>query len=99
MLFVVGVSCRIRYSIVSYLYVSCSESITSVWEEGYRLLIIMWFLFGKVFCSSGCLGWAALFYCGTPWDFHMIILYSHKISVYLHRRVNVMSRKTTTQTK
>ena len=21
-----------------------------------------------------CLGWAALFYCGTPWAFHIIIL-------------------------
>ena len=26
--------------------------------------VIMWFLFGEV--SSGCLGWATLFYCGTP---------------------------------
>ena len=33
MLFGVGVSCRILYSIVSYLYVSCSGSITSVGEE------------------------------------------------------------------
>ena len=33
MLFGVGVSCRILYSIGSYLYVSCSGSITSVGEE------------------------------------------------------------------
>ena len=33
MLFGVGVSCRILYSIVSYLYVSCSGSFTSVGEE------------------------------------------------------------------
>ena len=33
MLFGVGVSCHILYSIVSYLYVSYSESITSVGEE------------------------------------------------------------------
>ena len=26
--------------------------------------VIMWFLFGKVSSSSGCLGWAALFYWG-----------------------------------
>ena len=32
----------------------------------YRLLVIMWFLFEEVSSSSGCLGWAALFYCGTP---------------------------------
>ena len=33
MLFGVGVSCCTLYSIVSYLYVSCSGSITSVGEE------------------------------------------------------------------
>ena len=32
----------------------------------------MWFLFGEVSSSSGCLGWATLFYCGTPWAFHII---------------------------
>ena len=34
----------------------------------------MWFLFVEVFSSSGCLGWATLFYCGTPWAFHIIII-------------------------
>ena len=34
----------------------------------------MWFLFGEFSSSSGCLGWAKLFYCGTPWAFHIIIL-------------------------
>ena len=34
----------------------------------------MWFLFGEISSSSGCLGWATLFYCGTPWAFHIIIL-------------------------
>ena len=38
----------------------------------------MWFLFGEVSPSSGCLGWAALFYCGTPLAFHIIILYESK---------------------
>ena len=33
MLIGVGISCRIPYSIVSYFYVSCSGSITSVGEE------------------------------------------------------------------
>ena len=33
MLIGVGVSCRFSYSIVIYLYVSCSGSITSVEEE------------------------------------------------------------------
>ena len=30
------------------------------------LPVIIWFLFGEVSSSSGCLGWATLFYCGTP---------------------------------
>ena len=30
------------------------------------LPVIMWFLFGEVSSSSGCFGWATLFYCGTP---------------------------------
>ena len=34
----------------------------------------MWFLFEEVSSSPWCLGWAALFYCCTPWDFHIIIL-------------------------
>ena len=58
------------YSIVSYLYVSCSRSITSIGEERanvcYRLLVIMWFLFGGASSPSWCLGWTAFFYCDTP---------------------------------
>ena len=38
----------------------------------------MWFLFGEVSSSSGCLGWATLFYCGTPCTFHIIIRYRNK---------------------
>ena len=37
MLFEVGVSCRILYSLVSYLYVSCSGSVTSVGKERANL--------------------------------------------------------------
>ena len=29
---------------------------------------------GEVSSSSGCLGWATLFYCGTPSAFHIIII-------------------------
>ena len=36
------VSCRILYSIVSYLYVSCSGSITSVGEERANLSAIVY---------------------------------------------------------
>ena len=64
-MFMVGVSCRILYSCVVYLYVSGSGSITSVGEEraylSAVLLVIVWFLFGEVSSSSWCLGWAMLF--------------------------------------
>ena len=46
------------YCIVSYLFVRCKGSITSVGEDRessfvcYRLLVIMWFLFGEVSSSS-----------------------------------------------
>ena len=46
MLFGVGVSCRILYAIVSYLFVSCSGSISSVGEE------IANFLLSFTFCSE-----------------------------------------------
>ena len=42
MLFGVGVSCRILFSIVSYLYVSCSRLITSVGEESVILAFIVY---------------------------------------------------------
>ena len=29
---------------------------------------------GEVSSSSGCLGWATLFYCGTPCAFHIIMI-------------------------
>ena len=29
---------------------------------------------GEVSSSTGCLGWATLFHCGTPCAFHIIIL-------------------------
>ena len=65
-------SCRILYSFVVYLYVSGSGSITSVGVERANLsadvylYYSMWFLFGEVSSSSGCLGWTTLFYYGTP---------------------------------
>ena len=43
MLFGVGVTCRILYSIVSYLYVSCSGSITSVVAEERELICLLSF--------------------------------------------------------
>ena len=45
----------------------------------YSLLVIMWILFMRVSSSSVCLGWAALFYCGIPWAFHIIIKKNFKI--------------------
>ena len=62
-----------------FLYVSCSGSITLVGEERANLsainliLVIMWFLFEEVSSFSGCLEWAALFYCVTSWAFCIII--------------------------
>ena len=40
--FGVGVSCRILYSFVVYLYVSCSGSITSVGEERAYLSAVVY---------------------------------------------------------
>ena len=51
MLFGVGVSCRILYSIVNYLHVSCSGSITSVGEERANLSAIFYFYLCG-FCSE-----------------------------------------------
>ena len=70
MFYGVCVSCRILYSIVSKLYVSCSRSITLVREERANLSAIV-YLWLYVFCSERFhlplwWGWAALFYCGTP---------------------------------
>ena len=42
MLFGVGVSCRILYSYVSYLYVCCKGSITSVGTERANLSAIVY---------------------------------------------------------
>ena len=49
-----------------YLYVSGSGSITSVGEELICLLLFTCnyvVSVGEVSSSSGCLGWATLFYC------------------------------------
>ena len=45
MLYGVGVSCRILYSIVSYLYVSCSGLVTSFGEEIANLSPIVYFMY------------------------------------------------------
>ena len=42
----------------------------------------MWFLFGEVSSSSGCLGLAMLFYCDTPCTFHIIILEHYVLKLY-----------------
>ena len=58
MSFRVGVSCRILYNFVVYLYVSGSGSITSVAEERANLsaVVIVWFLFGEDFLYLWVLG-------------------------------------------
>ena len=72
--FGVGVSCRNLYSFVVYLYVNGSGSITSVGEERELICLLLFTCnyvvsVGEVSSSSGCLRWATLFYCGTPWAF------------------------------
>ena len=49
--------------------VSCRFSYSIVSYFCSRLLVIMWFLYGGVYFGLG-----ALFYCGTPWSIHIIIL-------------------------
>ena len=51
----VGISCRILYSIVSYLFVSFIGLITSVGEERANFSAIVYLLFGGVSSSSWCL--------------------------------------------
>ena len=72
MFFGVGVSCRILYSFVGYLYISGRLVVDQLPRLGKRKLICL-LLFtcnyvvsvGEVSSSSGCLGWTTLFYCGT----------------------------------
>ena len=69
--FGLGVSCHVLCSFVVCLCVGRSGSVASAGEDGgwfvcCCLLVVMWFLFGEVSSSSGCLEWATLFYCGTP---------------------------------
>ena len=77
MLIGVGVSCRISYSIISYLYVSCRGSITSVGEErafySYRLLVIMWFVLGGISSSAWCLGKSCVIISHEPCE---VIVYT-----------------------
>ena len=68
MLFVVGVSCRIRYSIVSYLYVSCSGLGRGLsFTYNYVVSVRKGFLFLWVL-GMGCviLLWHSL---GLPYDY------------------------------
>ena len=65
--------------VISYLFVSCSGSIASVKEEResyfvcYRLLVMVWLCWER-FPLLLVLGIGCVFYCGTPWAFHVIIL-------------------------
>ena len=74
MLFRVGVSCRFLYYIVNHLYVICNGSMTSVGEERELICLLSFTFKYVVSVRRGILfGWAALFYCGTPWAFHIVI--------------------------
>ena len=54
----------------------------------------MWFLLGEVYSSSGCFGWATLFYCGTQWAFHIIICHPSFLYDSLSASMNKIRSKT-----
>ena len=95
----VGVSCRILYSIINYLYVSCSGSITSVGEEReslfvcYRLLVIIWLLFVEVLfllvpgVDYVILLWHSL---DLPYNYFVVIL--HYLSTIFCPPYNILAR-------
>ena len=58
--------CCLLSSIVSYLYVSCSGSISSVGEETYILFVIMWFLLERFPLLLGALGGLRQFIVALP---------------------------------
>ena len=70
MFFGVGVSCRILYSFVRYLYVSGVGSITSVGKERANFSVMFTCNYvvsvGEVSPSSGSLGWASFFIVALP---------------------------------
>ena len=89
MLFGVGILCCVSWSIVSYLLNDVADQLPRLGKRKlvffcYCLHVILWCLFGGGFSSSWYLGWAALFYCGTPWTFHLSFWFVH---VNFHTRV------------
>ena len=76
-LFGVSVSCRILYSIVGNLYVSCSGSVTSVGSESANWSAIVYLLL-RGFRSERfllVLGIGRVIYFDSPWVFHIITLF------------------------
>ena len=70
MFFGVGVSCRILYSLVGDLYVAVVDQLPRLGKRELICLLLFTCNYtvsvGEVTSSSGCLGWAMLFYCCTP---------------------------------
>ena len=70
MFYGVGVSCRILYSSVAYLYVSGSGSVTRLGKRELIYMLVFTYNYvvsvGELSSSSGCLGWATLFYVALP---------------------------------
>ena len=66
---------RLLFTICMYIY---ADQLPRLGKKelffSYRLLINLLFLFEGVSSSSGYLGKNALFYCGNPWAFRIIIL-------------------------
>ena len=45
---------------------------------------------GEIPSSSGCMGWATLFYCGTLWAFHIIIFQTNvRKNVYIDKHLSI----------
>ena len=68
---------------VCYLNVSLSSLITSVWVDRAGVSAIDVVSIQMSSSSSGRLGNAVLFYCGTPCAFHIISFFKKKIRVYV----------------
>ena len=78
----------ISYSALSYLIVSCSGSITTLGEERelffcYRLLVIIWFLLGRISSPSNCVILLSHSLCLPLTWFTNMAVYIHRHGIYV----------------
>ena len=89
----VGVSCRILYSIVIHLYVSCSVSNASAGEERAIFILLSFTCNYVVSVQRGflfhlVLGMGCVFYCGTHWAFNIITSDDYLTTAPSNPRIN-----------